>query len=114
MDGTPKYNPSLNKGMNYKTKGTPFSFWKSYYVDDAVFIFLNRQEDLYRQHHPSSPHISEDLVLPYTAATAKPMNHPKLKQCTSPHQDKNPPKTAQPALILTRTIFYSSAKTSST
>jgi hypothetical protein len=43
-DGTPKYNPSLNKGTNYKTKGTPFSFWKSYYVDDAAFIFLNRQD----------------------------------------------------------------------
>ena len=43
-DGTPKYNPSLSKGTNYKTKGTPFSFWKSYYVDDAAFIFLNRQD----------------------------------------------------------------------
>ena len=43
-DGTPKYNPSLNKGTNYKTKGTPFSFWKSYYVDDAAFILLNRQD----------------------------------------------------------------------
>jgi hypothetical protein len=43
-DGTPKYNPSLDKGTNYKTKGTPFSFWKSYYVDDAAFIFLNRQD----------------------------------------------------------------------
>jgi hypothetical protein len=30
--------------LNYKTKGTPFSFWKSYYVNDAAFIFLNRQD----------------------------------------------------------------------
>ena len=43
-DGTPKYNPNLNKGTNYKTKGTPFSFWKSYYVDDAAFLFLNRHD----------------------------------------------------------------------
>jgi hypothetical protein len=43
-DGTPKYNPRLNKGMNYKTKGTPFSFWISYYVDGAAFIFLNQQD----------------------------------------------------------------------
>lgn len=43
-DGTPKYNPSLTKGTNYKTKGTPFSFWKSYYVDDAAFLLLNRQD----------------------------------------------------------------------
>jgi hypothetical protein len=42
--GTPKHNPRLNKGTNYKTKGTPFSFWKSYYVNDAAFIFLNRQD----------------------------------------------------------------------
>jgi hypothetical protein len=43
-DGTPKYNPTLNKGTNYRTKGTPFSFWKSYYVDDAAFLFLNRHD----------------------------------------------------------------------
>ena len=41
---TPKYNPSLITGTNYKTKGTPFSFWKSYYVDDAAFLLLSRQD----------------------------------------------------------------------
>jgi hypothetical protein len=42
-DGSHKHNPSLGKGTNTNTEGTPFSFWKSYYVDDAAFLFLNRE-----------------------------------------------------------------------
>jgi hypothetical protein len=42
-DGRYKYNPNLGKGNNTNTEGTPFSFWKSYYVDDAAFLFLNRE-----------------------------------------------------------------------
>ena len=26
------------------TNGTPFSFWKSYYVDDAAYLFLSRKD----------------------------------------------------------------------
>jgi hypothetical protein len=42
-DGSHKYNPNLGKGTNTKTEGTPFSFWKAYYVDDAAFLFLNSE-----------------------------------------------------------------------
>jgi exonuclease III len=42
-DGSHKWNPNLGKGTSTKTEGTPFSFWKSYYVDDAAFLFLNRE-----------------------------------------------------------------------
>ena len=38
-----KYNPNLGKGTSTKTEGMPISFWKSYYVDDAAFLFLNRE-----------------------------------------------------------------------
>jgi hypothetical protein len=41
---SPKYNPSLGKGTNYLTQGERFSFWKSYNVDDAAFLFLNRKD----------------------------------------------------------------------
>ena len=43
-DGSHKHNPNLKKGTSTSTKGTPFSFWKSYYVDDAAFLFLNRED----------------------------------------------------------------------
>jgi hypothetical protein len=113
-DGTPKYNPSLNKGMNYKTKGTPFSFWKSYYyVDDTAFIFLNRQ-DLQTASSLITTHFPRFGLTIHCGDRKTNPNHPKLKQCTSPHQDKNPPKTTQPTSISTRTIFSPSAKTSST
>jgi hypothetical protein len=44
-DGSHKWNPDLGKGTSTSTstKGPPFSFWKSYYVDDAAFLFLNRE-----------------------------------------------------------------------
>jgi Reverse transcriptase (RNA-dependent DNA polymerase) len=41
---TPKYNPSLGKGTSHLTQGERFLFWKSYYVDDAAFLFLNRKD----------------------------------------------------------------------
>jgi hypothetical protein len=43
-DGSHKWNPNLGKGTSTATEGTPFSFWKSYYVDDAAFLFLNRKD----------------------------------------------------------------------
>jgi hypothetical protein len=43
-DGSHKYNPKLAKGTSTTTKGTPFSFWRSYYVNDAAFLFLNRED----------------------------------------------------------------------
>jgi hypothetical protein len=42
-NGRHKWNPNLGKGTSTATEGTPFSFWKSYYVDDAAFLFLNRE-----------------------------------------------------------------------
>jgi hypothetical protein len=41
---TPKYNPGLAKGTSHLTQGEKFSFWKSYYVDDAAFLLLNRKD----------------------------------------------------------------------
>jgi hypothetical protein len=41
--GSHKWNPSLGKGTNTPTEGTPFSFWKSYYINDDAFLFLNRE-----------------------------------------------------------------------
>jgi hypothetical protein len=43
-DGSHKWNPNLGKtGTSTNTEGMTFSFWKSYYVDDAAFLFLNRE-----------------------------------------------------------------------
>jgi hypothetical protein len=42
-DGSHKWDLNLGKGTSTSTKGTPFSFWKSYYVDDAAFLFMNRE-----------------------------------------------------------------------
>jgi len=39
-----KYNPPLKKSVKPKTKGVSFSFWKSYYVDDAACLFLNQRD----------------------------------------------------------------------
>jgi hypothetical protein len=41
--GSHKENPNLGKGTNTITEGTPFSFWKAYYIDDTSFLFLNRE-----------------------------------------------------------------------
>ena len=43
-DGQVKYNPSLGKKVSIKTAGEKFSFWKSFYVDDAAFLFLSRKD----------------------------------------------------------------------
>jgi hypothetical protein len=40
----PKIQPNLAKGTSHLTKGEKFSFWKSYYIDDAAFLFLNRND----------------------------------------------------------------------
>jgi hypothetical protein len=48
-DGNYKYNPNLGKGSS-TTKGTHFSLWKLYDVDDAAFLFLNR-EDIEQAEH---------------------------------------------------------------
>jgi hypothetical protein len=42
-DGSHKWNPNLGKGTSTSTEGTPFSFWKLYYVDDAASLFLNQE-----------------------------------------------------------------------
>ena len=39
-----KYNPPLKKSVKPKTKGVSFSFWKTYYVDNAPYLFLNQQD----------------------------------------------------------------------
>jgi hypothetical protein len=41
---TIKHNPNLGRGTNHQTQGEKFSFWKSDYVDDAAFLFTNRQD----------------------------------------------------------------------
>jgi hypothetical protein len=43
VDRSHKWNPNLGKGTSTATVGISFSFWKSYYVDDATFLFLNRE-----------------------------------------------------------------------
>ena len=41
-DGKFQHNPSLSKETNVKEEGMQFNFDKSFYVDDAVFVFLSR------------------------------------------------------------------------
>ena len=43
-DGKFQHNPSLSKATDVKNKGTEFNFDKSFYVDDAAFIFLSRDD----------------------------------------------------------------------
>ena len=43
-EGKVKYNPPLKKSVKPKTKGVSFSFWKTYYVDNAPYLFLNQQD----------------------------------------------------------------------
>jgi hypothetical protein len=43
-DRSHKWNPNIGKGTSTTTtEGTPFSFWKSYYVNNATFLFLSRE-----------------------------------------------------------------------
>lgn len=37
-------NPQLSKGTRHTTQGKKFTFFNSYYVDDAAFILLNRED----------------------------------------------------------------------
>ena len=39
-----QHNPSLSKAMNVKNEGTEFKLDRSFYVDDAAFIFLSRED----------------------------------------------------------------------
>ena len=43
-DGTVAYNPSLKRKVSKSTIGTSLSFYKSYYVDDAAYVFLSRKD----------------------------------------------------------------------
>ena len=43
-DGMFQHNPSLSKATNVKNEGTEFKFDRSFYVDDAAFIFLSRED----------------------------------------------------------------------
>jgi hypothetical protein len=43
VDRSHKWNPNLGKDTNTATEWTPFSFWKSYCIDNAAFIFLKRE-----------------------------------------------------------------------
>ena len=43
-DGSHKYNPKLGTGTNWQNKGESFTFVDSYYVDDAVYLLLNRED----------------------------------------------------------------------
>jgi hypothetical protein len=60
--GSHKWNPNTGKGTSTATKGTPFSFWKSYYVSDAAFLFLNREniEHLLEERFDDTPGATED------------------------------------------------------
>ena len=43
-DGMTQYNPSLSKATNVNNEGMKFKFDKSFYVDDAAFTFLTRND----------------------------------------------------------------------
>jgi hypothetical protein len=43
-NGEVKYNPSLRRKVSTISQGIPFSFWKSYYVDDTAYLFLSRKD----------------------------------------------------------------------
>tara|TARA_B110001450_G_C17445426_1_gene409725 strand:- start:306 stop:695 length:390 start_codon:yes stop_codon:yes gene_type:complete len=43
-DGKFQHNPSLSKATNVKNEGMKLKFNKSFYVDDAAFIFLSRDD----------------------------------------------------------------------
>ena len=43
-DGQVNYNPSLGKKGSIKTAGEKCSVWKSFYVDDAAFVYLSRKD----------------------------------------------------------------------
>ena len=43
-DGMFQNNPSRSKAKNVKNEGTKFEFDRSFYVDDAAFIFLSRED----------------------------------------------------------------------
>ena len=43
-NGDPRWNPDLAKGVKATTKGTAFTLYKSFYVDDGAFILLNRTD----------------------------------------------------------------------
>ena len=43
-DGSHRYNPKLGTGTNWRNKGESFTFVDSYYVDDAVYLLLNRED----------------------------------------------------------------------
>ena len=43
-DGTVEYTPSLKRKVSKSTIGTSLSFYKSYYVDDAAYVFLSRKD----------------------------------------------------------------------
>ena len=43
-DGSHKYNPKLSTETNWRNKGESFTFVDSYYVDDAVYLLLNRED----------------------------------------------------------------------
>ena len=43
-DGMFQHSPSLSKATNVKNEGTKFEFDKSFYVNDATFIFLSRED----------------------------------------------------------------------
>jgi hypothetical protein len=88
-DGSYKYNPNLEKGTSTTTKGTPFSLWKSYYVEDAAFLFLNR-EDIEQSRAPSSA-----LDLLSTAETRQQTNPQRQKPCPSPVHTNNQLLTIQ-------------------
>ena len=39
-----QHNPSLSKATNVKNEGMKFNFDKCFYVDDAAFVFLSRDD----------------------------------------------------------------------
>ena len=43
-NGSHKYDPKLKTGTNHNTKGETFEFVDSYYVYDAAYLLLNRED----------------------------------------------------------------------
>jgi len=94
-DGSHKWNPKLDGGTSHKTICKTFEYIDSYYVDDAAYLLLNR-EDLERASILIKKTISGDLDSLYTAEITEQMKNQKLRLCIYQDQDKNQQQRIQP------------------
>lgn len=42
-----KYKPSLRKKVTIVSKGTSFSIWTSYYIDNTAYLYLSKNDTEY-------------------------------------------------------------------